>query len=277
LAIQIADVDSKVDRGYEHLHSLHQETLDFINRYPFGLQQVKDGNGARYTGIVHIYREPDNARFGLLIGDCANNFRCALDYLVHSVARGTVAAATLNQYEHRYAFPICTSQHAWDEALRGHRLEGLSPAVIAEIESRQPFRTHPQQPDQAPLAALLWLSDRDKHELLHTVAGYVQAAQVHFEPALTPGTFQLHVPPGPHTVTGTTVLDLHLAPAIPDLQIKLDMVLEIRVRDCPIAEDVRELLLKIGQMSQRVIAQVVRAAQPPAPAAAPGAPGPTTP
>jgi hypothetical protein len=45
----------------------------------------------------------------------------------------------------------------------------------------------------------------------------------------------------------------------PDVQMKCDIIVEIRVRETPLPEDIRELLLKIGQLIQRIVSDVAKA------------------
>ena len=256
--IDVSGVTAKVERAYDHLQSLQEQTVQFVKRYPYGLVMKVDADGRRHSGILEIYRQPDHAAFGLLIGDCASNLRAALDHLVYAVARMALSASDLQRWETFLQFPICDSEDAWEHALQRHRLEGVSDAVRTEIKRRQPYLTD-KTPDHAPLAALRWLNDRDKHRLLLTVAGYVQATELRFDPAVPAGSW-FNTPPILHTESGAQVYAVELSQPIPEMKVQGNLTLRIQVREAPFSEDVRELLLQAGQLVQRIAFVVAKAA-----------------
>jgi hypothetical protein len=256
MSVDLTGVHAKIDRAYEHLHALDEEARKFLRRYPYGVRQECQLEGRRHISTMEIFREPDTPTFGLLIGDCANNLRCALDHLVSAVARDTLTAKAFRQYEQALAFPICASPAEWAEALRRHRLEGMPASALAEIERRQPYQTR-NPPQQAPLALLQWINNRDKHRLLHTVAGYLAPAQIDFTPEVPAGS-QWRFGRPPYTESGTEILSVELPHPIPDMQMKFQLMLQISLREAPVTEDVREVLLQAGQTVQRIVAEVAK-------------------
>jgi hypothetical protein len=137
------------------------------------------------------------AQLPLIIGDCIQNIRSSLDYLVWELALATDAEPS-----DKHAFPICETPDFFGRSLKRGRLGGLSDEVIEEIEMLQPYkdgeglRGHP-----------FWVLDKlcniNKHRrILLTgvrpgLAGYV------------PGSDQYAIiPPGPPGSQMNKTLDL---------------------------------------------------------------------
>jgi hypothetical protein len=255
MPLDLSGVHAKLDRGYEHLEALHAEVITWIHRYPYGLRHETNDEGREHIGILDIYREPDSARFGLLIGDCAHNFRSALDHLVFTVARDRLGPADLEAVEEKLSFPLTTTPDNWNNALARGCLEGVGSGVRAEIQRRQPHKAG--DPSKTPLYALHWLNNRDKHRLLHAVAAFPQLATINFVPEL-PGPNEGSITPPPYA-HGTEIFRARSAEPCPDMQVECDLVMEIRVREAPLSEDIRELLLKIGQLVQGIAFDVAKA------------------
>jgi hypothetical protein len=255
MAPDLAGVHAKIERAYEHLHALQSEVVTWVERYPYGIRTEVHDEGRLHTATLEVYRRPDSARFGLLIGDCAQNLRSALDHLVFAVASDSLTDERLAEVEDSLAFPICTTLGAWNTALERGRLEGLSEGVRAEIERRQPY--HAGNPTEHWLYALHWLNNRDKHRVLHAIAAFPEPAAVEFMPEL-PGPNEGFVTPPPYQ-DGTQIVWFRTEQPSPDVQMKCDIIVEIRVRETPLPEDIRELLLKIGQLIQRIVSDVAKA------------------
>lgn len=255
MALDLLGVQAKIERAYEHLQSLQAEVERWVQTYPYGLRHKVEDEGRRHSGTLEVYGQPDNVVFGLLIGDCAQNFRAALDHLVFAVARDRLTPADLKEAEDGLAFPITKSQATWTAALGRGRLKGVGQGVVAEIERRQPKET--PDPSQHLLAVLHWLNNRDKHRLIHTIAAFPQPASIDFIPEL-PGPSEGFVAPPPYE-DGTEVFWAGSAQPCPDVKVKTDIVVEVRIRDSPRSEDIRELLLQLGQTVQRIVSDVSKA------------------
>jgi hypothetical protein len=261
MPLDLSGVNSKIGRAYEHLHALDAEVQTWIRGYPYGLRHEIRDEGREHVGFLEIYRAPESARFGLLVGDCTQNLRSALDHLAFAAAADGLAALGLNSKELAKAeggiqFPISTTEDAWGGALRIGRLKGVRDQVLAEIKRRQPcFASDP--PEDDVLFALHWLNNRDKHRILHAVAAFPHVAVIDFIPEL-PGPSEGHVVAPPYE-NGTKVFEAKSVERCPDVKVKCNFLLEIRVRETPIAEDIRELLLKIGQLVQRIASDVAKA------------------
>src|SRR5689334_7092437 len=93
---------------------------------------------------------PIPVQLPLIIGDCIQNIRSALDYLVGEL----VLAANRKPDEH-HAFPVCNTPEAFKESQKRKRLTGLSKEMIAEIEALQPYIVGARLRDHA-----FWILDR---------------------------------------------------------------------------------------------------------------------
>jgi hypothetical protein len=84
------------------------------------------------------------AQLPLILGDCLQNLRSSLDYLVWELV-----VAAKGQPNEKNAFPICEDAGRFKESLGRGRLRGLSTDAIEEVEMFQPyfdgrdFREHP--------------------------------------------------------------------------------------------------------------------------------------
>ena len=84
--LDLSDVTAKILRAYEHLHQLNTEIDAWVATEPYGLWIQDSDDGRRHAATLRIYRNADDPRFGLLVGDCASNLRVVVDYLVAVIA-----------------------------------------------------------------------------------------------------------------------------------------------------------------------------------------------
>lgn len=137
-------------------------------------------DAATQQHVLYVNRAPDlselYSRVGVIFGDCINNFRNALDYLVHEM--GTRHTANTGGLKHpdRIKFPILTKKEGWP-GVEGKELREVSEKQRKMIERLQPYhgldleQDAPQgQVPYHPLAMLRELTDFDKHRLLTAVA-----------------------------------------------------------------------------------------------------------
>jgi hypothetical protein len=260
--LDLSGVDAKIERAYEHLQALHAEIERWASTYPYGLRGETHDEGREHIGFLELYRRPDDRRLGLLIGDCAHNFRSALDHLTFAVAANGLnakglAPKELEKAQGWIAFPICSSPGSWRAALNGGKLEGAGSRVIAEIKRRQPY--HAADPTTHDLSILHWLDNWDKHRVLHTFAAFPQIEALNFIPELPgPSQGQIFPTPGPYE-DGAKVYHLRTSDPCPDVQVNCELLVQIRIRESPVEEEVRETLPKIGAAVQRIIAAVAEA------------------
>ena len=113
---------------------------------------------------------PDN--IGLFVGDCLQNLRTSLDYLVWELV-----LAAKNTPGKKNMFPICLVLKSFQDAQGAGRLQGVDPAAVALIESIQPY--HDGQPKATSLAVLDELTNINKHRhLLLTEFGTLSMSEM---------------------------------------------------------------------------------------------------
>lgn len=186
MALDLTGVNAKINRAYEHLQTLHEEIEIWAHTDPYGMRQKVSDDGREHSLTLLVHRYPDSPAFGLLVGDCAQNMRSVLDHLVFAVASDVLSEQELADAEEGLAFPICTTQGAWESAIARGRLRGIEGEVLAAIQKRQPYDT-PNRGEQAGgplLSALHWLNNRDKHRVLHALAAFPTMAEIRFTPDL---------------------------------------------------------------------------------------------
>src|SRR5437588_11697463 len=66
----------------QHLATLRREIEPFEQRDTHSVRYEVDLDQGKYTFYVSGLEEPDNANWGLMVGDCLHNARTALDYLM---------------------------------------------------------------------------------------------------------------------------------------------------------------------------------------------------
>jgi hypothetical protein len=104
-------------------------------------------------------KSPIPEKIGLIVGDCLQNLRTSLDYLVWELV---LKAGNTPGKDNM--FPICTTLQGFEGAQRAGRLRGMDPAAVALIEAFQPY--HDGQPDATSLAILDKLTNINKHRRL---------------------------------------------------------------------------------------------------------------
>jgi hypothetical protein len=167
---------AKLDRAKVHFQALNKsigafkrsKTQDFI------VSEFDPDTGEKAINLK-ILKEPKNPDWGLILGDMVHNLRSALDHLVWQLV-------ILNGKKPRRQnqFPIIgTKNEYWEvpanrsESVRDRMLAGVSEDHRAFIDMVQPFNAGDDAPQNSrtSLALLSWISNADKHRVIH--AGFV--------------------------------------------------------------------------------------------------------
>jgi hypothetical protein len=127
-------VKQKIFRAILHGKTLEPELMGYFETNPGHMVRDQDSSLDRPTFTFHP-KGPVPARFGLIVGDCFQNLRSSLDYLVWELV-----LAENNQPTERNMFPVCSTPDAFKDALdKRKRLLGIHPEASALIESLQPY------------------------------------------------------------------------------------------------------------------------------------------
>jgi hypothetical protein len=217
---------AKLARAEEHLITLADAIKAFITRdpQPFGLSIPKFDPSTGWHTVYAIVDEDPPERLGVILGDVLHNTRSALDHLVWQLV-------ILNGKEpgRHNAFPVAKTEGAW-RAAQERQLAGVAEAHLKVIEKAQPFQV--DDPDRSPLAWLQYLSNTDKHQVVHPVAGIV-----HDDPI---GKVSFQVTEGPGQVVreqwqqewfspGAEILRCKVEPMTPDTKVEMIGDIELRI------------------------------------------------
>lgn len=112
---------------------------------------------------------PTPRRWGLLLGDIANNHRSTLDQLAWAlVTRGAKPPDTLNDWQQRNVyFPISNDRTEFRNKLPGN-LPGVRRADIAKVRAHQPYHRRPRGGVHAS-APLIDINTGDKHRTIQPI------------------------------------------------------------------------------------------------------------
>ena len=178
--LDLTHVRAKLARAQEHAQGLDNELRAWIDRKPYSLTEHVNSDSTRYSLILRENERAPFQRWTLIASDCLNNFRCALDYLIYTIA---VFESGLNPppHERTLAFPITDCKTNFDEAVSKGKLGEISKPVRAVVESLQPYnRPHPEL--ALPLLRILRdLNNTDKHRLLKVTYGAVAEGEFQLE------------------------------------------------------------------------------------------------
>src|ERR1700733_3265146 len=131
-------------------------------------------NSKRHGFVLSINKIliPIPQRWGLMLGDIANNYRCALDHLAWAlVPRGEKPPGTLSGNQRRkIGFPIKDLRSEFNGELRaGTLLPGVRRADVAKVRSRQPYLRGTKGSRHHAFRVLADINVGDKHRTIQPV------------------------------------------------------------------------------------------------------------
>ena len=160
---------AKLARADEHRHALHDKLAAYAALDPIRVTPpLIEPDGSGFVMFGRTDPEPP-IELGLILGDYITNLRAALDHLVWQLVllAGNTPTKT-NQ------FPIVNTEAQFESA-KTRQLRGVAPTQVESIGEVQPY-THPVDPEEHPLALLRWLSNTDKHQVIHLLSTSVRDA-----------------------------------------------------------------------------------------------------
>lgn len=207
---------AKLDRADEHRHLLDRELREFHDAEPLALTPpIFDPETQYFVMYGHTLMEAP-PRLGAILGDYVNNVRAALDHLVWQLVVLNGGSPT-----RKHNFPICSSPAEFES--RKEALKCVASEHHDFIEQLQPYH-QPQGADQHVLRVLQWLSNVDKHRVVHPVLTFTRDAdpdQAGFR--LVQGQGELQRPQvniGADWARGEAVVRVRLEPPDPNAQLE---------------------------------------------------------
>lgn len=160
---------AKLDRAKAHFQALNKSVGAYkrSKTHDFVVSEFDPETGEKALNL-RILKQPKNPEWGLLIGDMVHNLRSALDHLVWQLV-------LLNgkQPRRQNQFPIISAKNEyWEvppnhsESIRDRMLRGIADDHRAFVDVVQPFNAGNDAANTA-LSHLSWLSNRDKHRVIH--------------------------------------------------------------------------------------------------------------
>lgn len=221
----------KLARAHQHLEELRGEINEFFASPPFRVVLLKDESGLNYVlrgYLTHWLPE----MVPLVIGDCLQNMRVALDHLAWALAESTG-----KEPPHHTSFPISLNPDAFHERNKAGKTTGRSGLKKIEalpgeaqtiIEELQPY--HGDDPVLHPLWILNEYSRIDRHRTLSVM--YAMSGYTDFDIGTLDSSGKI-VPLPRDMITdlgmaggaffhGTELLRFTLKEPVPDLQVRYE-------------------------------------------------------
>jgi hypothetical protein len=132
VAGSLKPVKDKLDRAIRHLKELDGELERYFKTNPAKMVREVKGKPDEFFAKFVLRDFP---QIPLIIGDCLQNARSALDYLVWELVLAAKEKPGKNN-----GFPICKSPEAFnDQLVKQRKLEGVPKDAVTEIQSLQPW------------------------------------------------------------------------------------------------------------------------------------------
>jgi hypothetical protein len=164
--------DAKIRRATDHLNSLNEKVLGFLNDKPYGFAGEFQAERGEYVFRVELAEGSATriADIGTVFGDMIHNLRSALDHLVYELVR-------LNRKTPRgmTGFPIFDTEPKDGFACATvNKLKGVGPRERALIEQLQPYNRIDRE--RVALGFVSRWDNRDKHRTLVGLAAAISGA-----------------------------------------------------------------------------------------------------
>jgi len=138
-----------------HQNTLLKEVMSYLEDDPIAMVEVPDTiSDPRHHRVEAVKKVP--SRIGLIFGDCLQNLRSTLDYLIYELV-----VANGGQPNRKHMFPIAMSSDQYERDIQNNKIKGVPPLAAAYIDSLQPFLR--QAPKGSPLYFIDELTNLNKH------------------------------------------------------------------------------------------------------------------
>jgi hypothetical protein len=253
----LAGVHAKIERGFDHLNEFEAQIRAFLDDHPYEIAHKVDPDGWGHLGVFHIVKEPP-LLLGILAGEAVGQFRSALDHLMTEVVRlrRPTEAGRVN-------FPIYT-----DETYRARSDSGgpspraqlarlVRPEHLAILDSLQPkldsgAPAWPGGPRRGVLFVLQWLTNVDKHQLIHPVFAMPSRVSFHGYPHVKAMTGRLDAPY--FLEEGTQLYHVLFADET-NMEVPMDLLIDFALGPPPMMRMTVRHMRQFGGQVQRIVRQ----------------------
>lgn len=154
---------AKLARAEELWDEVWASLNGFLEQGPYQSEGAFDPNSSEWVVRFRVLEEPP-LKWGVLIGDVVHNLRSALDHLAWQLVLRNGGEPSW-----RTQFPIYADENSYLRANGGQaQIAGMSEEDKNRIEERQPFNLAADADRPHELAVLQFLSNVDKHRVVHT-------------------------------------------------------------------------------------------------------------
>lgn len=169
MSSRLAGIEAKIGRAQMHLEEFERLSQRYVDSHPYSIRDEEylndKGFMERSFTIDSVEVVPPD--LSLIMGDCVQNLRAALDHLAWQLVLATGNTPTDNT-----KFPILDSGlTASGNPRRPGVSGGVNPKALAVIERSQPFK-RTDGPKNHPLSILRDLSNIDKHRTVLFVGAF---------------------------------------------------------------------------------------------------------
>jgi hypothetical protein len=127
-------VQFKFFRAVSHFKELETELQRYFETNPGKVVRQPEGEPNQFIGRFEA-TNPIPGRLPIIMGDCIQNLRSCLDYLVWELVLAAKGTPGKNN-----SFPICKMLEAFNnQVTKLRRLDGVAPDAVAEIKVFQPY------------------------------------------------------------------------------------------------------------------------------------------
>lgn len=156
--------DLKWSRGNSHVATLQSKFGEWHASAPVSVEAVLREDRQGIDLVARVPRGIPKHEWSLDLGDALHNLRSAFDAVAWGMAHFNNAQPTRPK---RVAFPICSEEQQWNEAIRSWVGE-IHPEFQERLRIMQPFTYAPNGP--TVLSVLHDLDIQDKHRDILTVS-----------------------------------------------------------------------------------------------------------
>ncbi len=178
LGLNLSASEGKLAHARKHQDSLESEVpAELAQDGPYAIRFSSVDPNTGWCDVFLVPNKPHKPRLSAIVGDVIHNLRCALDYIVTTLADASGTAVTT-----RHQFPIFRTEEGYEARVVNNpsgALQGINHGLTL-MRDLQPYKLQPD-PRRDPLWHVHRFNNADKHrEPVALLAIPSGAIQLHF-------------------------------------------------------------------------------------------------